>query len=76
MSLPLSSAMRVALQWMEDAADKGRNPHGVVANTMAAPYLSSGQVWMSIATGRALERRGLIRLGDEGDAYLVAVVIP
>jgi hypothetical protein len=75
MSLPLSSAMRVSLQWMEQAALAGREPHGVVANTMDGPHLSSGQVWMAIATGRALERRGLIRIGEEGDAYLVTSVV-
>jgi hypothetical protein len=66
--------MRVALQWMGDAAARGNDPHGVIANTMAEPYLDGGQVWMSIATGRALERRGLIRVDEcfQSDAYLVA----
>ena len=72
MSEPLSWSMRLALQWMREAAMRGSDPHGIVANTMDSPYQSSGQVWISIATGRALERRGLIRIEDEGDAYLTS----
>src|SRR5690348_16237371 len=54
-SLPLSHSMRLALQWMMEAAAGYRDPHGIVANTMDAPYLADGQVFMSVSTGRALE---------------------
>lgn len=76
MSLPLSHSMRVALQWLGEARDKGHDPHGVCANTMDAPYLDSGQPHLSIATARALERRGLIRVVDRTDVYLAAEAAP
>ncbi len=69
--LPLSHSMRLALQWMSESAEKGHDPHGVIANTMDAPYLADGQVFRAVATARALERRGLIRVVEGTDAYLV-----
>lgn len=71
MTLPLSSSMRLALQWMREASECGAIPHGVVANTMDAPYRADGQLFMAVSTAKALVRRGLIRMEEGSDAYLV-----
>lgn len=69
--ITLTPTSAKALGMLHAARAEGRDPHGVVANTMDAPYLSSGQVILSVATGRALERRGLIRIEDGESAYLI-----
>jgi hypothetical protein len=70
MSLPLSSAMRIALQYLERARDQGNEPHGIAANILDSPYIADGQVWMDWRTADALERRGLVRVEHTADVYL------
>jgi hypothetical protein len=63
--------MDEALRMMEVARGNGKDPHGVAANTFDAPYWSSGECWMDWRTAQALERRGLVRIVEQTDVYLV-----
>jgi hypothetical protein len=64
--------MDEAMRMMEVARGNRRDPHGVAANTLDAPYWSSGECRMDWRTAEALERRGLVRIVERTDVYLAA----